>query len=425
MKKSFFGNIILILFSTSLTIFLLELLLRFMLFSNVPAFKSLRVARNYAVYIKNPHEDFLNEDFWKLNYLFNRRFNLTNPHPLLGWTGQFDFNTYEHRDESRLNGRRPVLLYGNSFAQCVDTVECFEDIFNADPVFTSGHYLLNYGVGGYGVDQICLLFEHTVERFTDPFIIFSLLTTDMDRCMLSVRDAQKPYFIIGEEGLELKGTPITLSSEEYFKQNRPEITSYIFNRLRNSKIYPFHPSEKTREEYIDRLLELNTLILERVLTELEQMDLDYVILIFQPEHHPPTDWRLVFLRDFMESRNIPYICDVDIRDADTTFTDYESSRYAIPNNGHPTSYLNRLVSEELMKIIPVGDYRAQINRQKLDWKEQMDQKKIADYIERIRRSPQWLEHVQGKADQKGISLDSMLILDAIYLLNTEDEREQK
>ncbi len=423
MKKSILGNIILLVFSTALTIFLLELALRFMLFSDSQAFKSLRVARNYAVYIKNRNEDFLNEDFWKLNYLFNRNFNLKNPHPLLGWTGQIDHNTYRHGQESNLNGRRPVLLYGDSFAQCVDSVDCFQDIFNSNPSFSSGNFLLNYGVGGYGVDQICLLFEQSVERFENPFVIFSLLTTDMDRCMLSVRDAQKPYFIIGDEGLELKGIPITLTSEEYFEQNRPEIRSYIFNRLRKSKIYPFSPKEKVREEYISKLLELNGLILERVLLKLEQLELDYVILIFQPEHHHSPDWRLDFLREFMETRNVPYICDVDIRDADTTFAEYKASRYAIPRNGHPTTYLNRLVSEEIMKIIPEPDFRDQVSQRNLHWQESSAQKKIEQYISQIRNSPEWLEAVQEKADKKGISLDSMLLLDAIYLLETEDERK--
>jgi len=423
MKKSFFGNIILLLFSTALTIFLLELALRFMLFSDSESFKSLRNTRNYAVYIKDKSGDFLNEDFWKLNYLFNRDFNLKNPHPLLGWTGQFDHGTYRHIEENILNGRRPILLYGDSFAQCVDSVECFQEILNNDPSFSSENFLLNYGVGGYGVDQICLLFEQSVERFENPFVVFSFLTTDMDRSMLSVRDAQKPYFIIGGEGLELEGTPITLTSEEYFDQNRPEIRSYIFNRLRNSKMYPFKQKTKVRDDYIAKIKELNGLILERALQKLEQLELDYIILIFQPEHHHFSDWRMVFLRDFMETHNVPYISDVDIKDADTTFTDYKASRYAIPGNGHPTTHLNKLVSEEIEKLIHDPDYRKKLSQHNLNWQERMVEKKINQNINRMRNSPQWLKDIQEKADKRGISLDSMLLIDAIYLLEIEEKRQ--
>lgn len=186
------GNIALLAASIVITLILAEYIFRFILFSKIKMFESLRVPSYYVPHINCKDEDFHTVDYWKLNYLFKKDFNIEHPHPILGWTGKFSKKTLEHYNQDKLNDKRPVLLFGDSFAMCIDSVECFEEILNRDTTFSSGHYLLNYGVGGYGIDQIYLLFNATVDSFNNPFVIFSFFTTDMDRSMLYVRDAQKP-----------------------------------------------------------------------------------------------------------------------------------------------------------------------------------------------------------------------------------------
>ena len=41
--------------------------------------------------------------------------------------------------------------------------------------------------------------------------------------------------------------------------------------------------------------------------------------------------------------------------------------------------------------------------------------KVAEYINSIKNSPEWLEKVKQKAIEKNISLDSMILLDAQYM----------
>jgi hypothetical protein len=420
MKKKWLVNIALLLFSTCLALFLAELALRRMIFSSGPAFASLREASAYAIYVKNENEDFFNEDYWKLVEIFSKRNVNRNPQHLLGWVSFFDKKTLKHNDEEKLNGRRPVLLYGDSFAQCVESVRCFEDILNSDIDFSSGHYLLNYGVGGYGVDQICLLFEETVEKFENPFVVFSLLTTDMDRSMLSFRDAQKPYFQISDGKLELEGVPITLSSQEYVSQNPPEIRSYLLNRFRNSKLNPFKQSPEKTRAYREEILAMNELILARVFNQLKDSGLDYVILIFFPEHHPLSDWRLAFLRDLCDRYEVPYICDLDIRKADTAFATYDPFRYAIKDDGHPTTYMNELIAMDLKRYILEDDYAEIVGKQNDKRRRDLGTLKDLEYYKnQILKSSEWLEQVRSKAEEKGISLDSMIYLDALYMLEKE------
>lgn len=354
MKKKWLANLIVTLISTLFALVLVELLLRFMLFSGNDAFESLRNPSAYVVEVDNQFEDFYHEDYWKLIHRFGKGIkNLEDPHPLLGWCGFFNNQTLEHVESEQINGRRPVLLYGDSFAQCVDSVRCFEDFLNHDSLFSANHYFLNYGVGGYGVDQIALLFKETYQKYDNPFIVFSLLTTDMDRCMLEFRDFQKPFFEIENDELVLKGVPIEQSTNEYIEDNPPEIPSYLFRRFRNSKIYPFKTNDEEHQEtWVNKTKELNAMILKDVHEELKNSGLDYAFLIFHPEHHGTSDWRINFLREFCNEQNMPCIFEPDIRRKDAEKMEkYNPFRYAIKNDGHPTSYTNKLVAEKIKQEI--------------------------------------------------------------------------
>lgn len=351
MKKSFWINLGLILFSVFITLLLAEFVFRKILLNNSENFKSWKKPSLYSNYIEHPDGDLFDDDYWKLNYIFNRQFNIEEPDPLLCWTGAFKKESHIHFHEEQLNGRRPVLLYGDSFAQCVEWVDCFEDILNSDSAFSAGHYLLNFGTGGYGVDQIYLLFTETIDRFDRPFVIFSLLTTDMDRCMVKFRDAQKPYFVFKDSTLLLQGTPITLSTSEYIEQNPPEITSYLWRRLKNSDLNFLRDDEKRAAEKIAKIKTLNIQLLRETFRKLKSLNTDYLVLVFHPEHHHPDDWRLTFLRDFLAEEKVPHLFDVDIRNSDTTFSTYDGRNYAIEGNGHPTFHLNKLISNEIKRKV--------------------------------------------------------------------------
>ena len=169
-------------------------------------------------------------NYWKLYYLFNGKLKPpANPHPLLGWVGDFSRETYLHNEASNINGRKAVLLYGDSFAACATTKEeCFQGMLNADDEFASEGYLINYGVGDYGVDQIFLLLKNSLHHFQNPFVIISFMTHDVDRSTLSVRIGQKPYFeFVGGE-LVLRGPPINSDPNDFFAKNPPRVPSYLF-----------------------------------------------------------------------------------------------------------------------------------------------------------------------------------------------------
>jgi hypothetical protein len=57
----------------------------------------------------------------------------------------------------------------------VSKEECFQGILNADDKFAARCYLLNYGVGNSGVDQIFLLLKNSLDHFPKPFCYFEYI----------------------------------------------------------------------------------------------------------------------------------------------------------------------------------------------------------------------------------------------------------
>lgn len=418
MKKSWLINSALVLVTLTLGCLGIEYTFRWMLFGGHEAFAHLRNPTMYAPIIKQENEDFRTADYWKLHNLFKGNLSTKLPQELLGWNGFFNKETLVHVQKAKQGKRQPVLFYGDSFAMCVDTVDCFEDILNADSTFAKDHFLMNYGVGGFGSDQIYLLFNETVNEFNDPFVVFSLLTTDMDRSMLAVRERQKPYFEVSDTGLVLKGTPITQSPKAFFEENPPDITSYLWNKFKYSDISPFEPDHKLPGRMRQEEMELNTLLLEKAFRKLKKQGENYVVVIFYPEHHKGPDWRLTFLRDLCAQNDVPYICDMDLMHGDTTATDFRPGKYNIIGDGHPTSHLNRLLSMELKKYILHPKYRQEVAERNAHWKTRFPSKRVVSYYEQtIRNSPDWLLGIQQSAEKQGRPLDSLILENAVYMAN--------
>jgi hypothetical protein len=109
-------NVALATVSIILLLLAIELMLRQILFHPVRGFGRLRDPGRYADY-------FSEDDYWKLYVLLGTRWRApAEPHPVLGWVGNFDRETYIHNDFPALGGRRAVLLYGDSFAECTVNV---------------------------------------------------------------------------------------------------------------------------------------------------------------------------------------------------------------------------------------------------------------------------------------------------------------
>ncbi len=329
--------------SLAVSLFLAEAAWRLVLASDTRTGRRLRNPAHYA----DPFSDDL---FWLLRHRWqaDRFAPPSHPHPLLGWRAAHIGADYSHRDEERIADRRPVLLYGDSFAQGMAGVERFEKILNHDRRFARDHYLLNYGVGGYGLDQIYLLFERSVDRFDDPFVVFSLMTFDLDRSVLSVRIGQKPYFEVTGGELELRGVPVEGEPEDYFAARAPRVGSYLLRRLGR---LPGIAGREDDARTTANKKRINGAILDAAIGELEARRLDYTILVFHARKafRLEPDWRSAWLRSVLDRRGARYLWSYDIlrREGGELGVDDLFD----PGNVHPTSLANRILARAIAEQV--------------------------------------------------------------------------
>jgi len=314
----------------------------------------MKTFQNPSLYAKH-HRD---NDYWILHYLFKAS-SWKPPkifHPQLGWIkSSINPDTFTHDQAKHLGNRRPVLLFGDSFAQCKNKEKCFEDFLNENEEFSKNFYFLNYGVGGYGLDQIYLMFLNALDVYENPIIIFSFLTTDMDRSILFIRDYPKPFFELGKPSLVLHLPPPLQSYPQFFKENPPQINSYLYRLLLyGTTVIPRDPIGnylKGEREKRKLKTQVNRMILSEVIRELNSRNMDFSFLIFHPKFIVETgyeEWRTRFLRKFLFENNITYMFTREIlreharKNEKTSFEEY-----FLVGDGHPTSYQNHIISNEI------------------------------------------------------------------------------
>jgi hypothetical protein len=218
----------------ALALLLGEAGLRLVLFCDLPLCEGLARRLRRADFYASPYDE---SAYWKLLHLWTRpEDRLPFPHAsrFTGWTGwRIDPQTLVTEEEPRIGGRRPVLLYGDSFAECVTApAQAFQGLLEDTPEGRT-HALVNFGTAAFGPDQALLLLEHTAERYAarKPLVIFSIfLDEDPERALLDFRGAPKPFFTL--RGGELVLHPLEeLDPDRWLDQHPPGIPSYLWRLL--------------------------------------------------------------------------------------------------------------------------------------------------------------------------------------------------
>jgi len=241
--------------------------------------------------------------------------------PLLGWVSEkLQGAERLHRDADTVGERRPVLLFGDSYAACrVAPGGCFEDALERSALGRS-HRLLNHGVGGYGLGQIALLFDATVEHFVDrdPLVVIGVLVdSDLDRAALSLRGWPKPRIERARGGgWSFEPEPVAPSSPGTpgAPGAPPFATSYAARLLLHGwRAVPagVHDALCAERELGERNRERCAAILAWVAEGLERRGLESFFLLFHRrgslEDPAEAGWREPFLVAQLDALGLPWV----------------------------------------------------------------------------------------------------------------------
>lgn len=388
---------------------------RKLIFSKGETFKNLKEPKQYA-------DQEWDVNYWKLTQMWGIS-KPPYPNPLVGWGFEFWQKTLLHPDIEQLNKRRPVLIYGDSFANCIDSTQCYEEYLNNDSVFSENNFLINYGTGGYGVDQIYTLMKNSYQHYENPFVVFSFLTFDMDRSGLSFREGQKPYYTLDDNGeLKLNTSGFNPSPAEYLNENPPQIKSYAWKKFLYSDIN-FLPESLTQSlkgesQQREFLKKLNTKLLHEAAKELKESGVDFIFLIFEGyvDYNTPreTNWRVKLISDILEKENIPHVWARDLIKNDLNPDLKNLDKFLIPGDGHPTSYFNRIVSDEIKRQVLTSEQKDSTHRPEKKSFYYVDL--IDSAIQKLKSSESDMNEVRRLAKERNLTEAVMLKKHAMYLM---------
>jgi hypothetical protein len=328
-----------------------EATLRVLIFTPVKAFKIFQNPNLYSDYRAD-------DDWWKLYLRFGGKDKPPDPpDPLLGWVfNYFDRQTFVHRQADRVGDRRPVLLFGDSFAHCMGEVTPFEVFLNSDAEFSKRYYLLNYGMPGYGLDQIYLLMQKVVPVYKDPIVIFSFMLEDLDRCVMSFRGGEKPRFEVVGDDLKLTNSPIDARPYEWLARNPITIKSYLYEFLRRApyKAWGRMIGKPWQEENkVEEKKRVGAALLRAILDDLGRSRVTFTVLLFHPLRG--TSWRDEFVQSFFQNRGVPYIgTETIIRKhsgQQDVFSPEMRLKYMQTDLDHPNTLQNQIVAEYMKQFV--------------------------------------------------------------------------
>ncbi|MFA5275613.1 MAG: SGNH/GDSL hydrolase family protein [Candidatus Omnitrophota bacterium] len=344
----------------------LEILIRVSIFTDYLPIKPLRNPWLYASW----YDD---DDFWKLYYKFKGEFKPPPSvaiHPLLGWSQEpidtdNPLGLRKENLEFFSSSKKQILFYGDSFVDGVVSSQDYQ-IPRYIAKRLNDAVVIDLGCGGYGLDQMYLLFKLTHEKSHNPLVIFGILVEDdLDRSILSVRTGQKPYFIVQNEKLVLQGVPMDSIPAHYFATNPPKIKSYLFRmvfRATTKGITLLGQSLNIGKSkwFINRKMNdkilINTKIIEGIDTLCKTQGYSLLFVLFHGQYELASGgcWQTEFLKSLFHGMNIRYIDTAD-------FLRSYNRQYSIPfsdfyvnegfGEGHHNNLGNRIISEGLIEYL--------------------------------------------------------------------------
>lgn len=228
-----------------------------------------------------------------------------------------------------------IVFFGDSF---VESAACSNDTLTTKLEALTGTDTLNYGVGGYGLDQILLAYERNAPRFDRPdsLVLVGLIRNDLDRILLTVRSAPKPYFTADGDRLTLHVDHLRADGSV----ERPPERFYLWYFLRGRLGLPVHAAylRETRDERRAAVADLSTRLFDRFAATARASRSGFAFVLFPTPGMPFDDETLASMR----------ATGARVIDLQTCLRDSGQPDTALYAELHPTSLGNDLLARCLV-----------------------------------------------------------------------------
>jgi hypothetical protein len=189
-------------------------------------------------------------------------------HPTLGWLPAED--SLDARGALTIQGapldpQQTIALFGDSYT--AGTTPAGTRISDALQRLRPQAQILNFGVGGYGLDQILLRLEDRLGVLNPgDQVLIGVLTTDLDRTILPLRDAPKPWFSLSSAGDLTLHPPAQGSTTQWFASHPIAATSLLWRRvIRTAQLQSARSAESTKPDcQVQEKTELSHALLSRM-----------------------------------------------------------------------------------------------------------------------------------------------------------------
>ena len=279
--------------------------LRLLLFRDVGGLEDLTHAVRRPELFADLHREDL---YWKLRRTWlppAERSAPNDPMPVTGWVSPaIDPRTLVQADEAAIGERRPILLYGDSYALCLTPAEfSWQALLERSPEGRT-HALVNFGTAAFGMDQALILLESTIGRFAgrNPLVVFGIfLEEEADRSLLGCRNYPKPRSELVDGKLVLHPLEET-DSESWWAHHPPNVASYLWRMLRRK-----HGAASD-----EQVMDLARAILARMHRELEAQGIEHFVLGFHSRVMMDSprvfQWREQGVRAACAELGLRYLC---------------------------------------------------------------------------------------------------------------------
>jgi hypothetical protein len=322
---------------------------RFLLFSDSGlALRYGAALRNAGAYSNSK----AHSDYFKLRYLWRdvegRNQKLHNVDPRVGWIkGAIAGSDLDHEHRTLVKERRPVLMYGDSFTACTTSQwDCWEGLIE-NSFLGEEVCVVNYGVRGYGVDQVYVLLDSTIDLWKDqdPVVAVGILADDdLDRVVFEFREGPKPRFeledgnLVGTYPGEYEDIP------SWLEEHPPQVWSYLLRYLTvGQRMLPASFGELHNPEsqmQVRRKKEISAALIRAIRERLEGAGVDYFFIVFEGPFVrrggawvSKQTWRVRFLKMILDEYEIPWVSsERSVREHQAKHGREGNAGYFVPDN---------------------------------------------------------------------------------------------